>query len=195
MAVSVVLDACVLYPIGLRDTLLNLAEAGCFRVLWTEEILAETSRNIVEDTPGLTTEHLEKTFAAMRRAFPEAMVENYEHLVGSMTNHPKDRHVLAAAVAVASEADVIVTLNTRHFPSAACAPHGVSIQTPDQLLCEVTEVWPNLVVAVLAAQAARKARPPMSLPEMLDRLDVHVPRFVGIVRDLAPEPDSGQPRA
>jgi hypothetical protein len=81
VVVSAVLDACVLYPIGLRDTLLNIAEAGCFRVLWTEEILAEASRNIVEDTPGLTAEHLEKTFAAMRRAFPEAMVENYEHLI------------------------------------------------------------------------------------------------------------------
>ena len=185
MAVSVVLDACVLYPIGLRDTLLNIAEAGCFRVLWTEEILAETSRNIVEDTPGLTAEHLGKTFAAMRRAFPEAMIDDYQHLVGSMTNHAKDRHVLAAAVA--AEADVIVTLNTRHFPPEACAPHGVSIKTPDELLCEITDVWPELVVAVLSAQAARKARPPMSLPELLNRLDVHVPLFTGIVRDLAPE--------
>lgn len=190
MAVSAILDACVLYPIGLRDTLLNLAEAGCFRVLWTEQILTETSRNIVEDTPGLTVEHLEKTFAAMRRAFPEAMVDDYEHLVGSMANHPKDRHVLAAAVA--AEADLIVTLNIRHFPPAACEPHGVSVQTPDDLLCEVAEAWPELVIAVLSAQAARKAQPPMSLPQMLDRLEVHVPRFVGIVRDLGPGNDPGR---
>jgi hypothetical protein len=52
MAVSAVLDACVLYPVGLRDTLLNVAEAGLYRVLWTEEILNETTRNIVDDTPG-----------------------------------------------------------------------------------------------------------------------------------------------
>lgn len=74
MVPSAVLDACVLYPVGLRDTLLNVAERGLFRVLWTEEILAETAHNIVESTPGLTAEHLAKTFAAMRRAFPEAMV-------------------------------------------------------------------------------------------------------------------------
>ena len=30
-------DACVLYPIGLRDTLLDVAEAGFYRLLWTED--------------------------------------------------------------------------------------------------------------------------------------------------------------
>jgi predicted nucleic acid-binding protein len=114
MVVSGLLDACVLYPVGLRDTLLNVAEAGFYRVLWTEEILTETRRNIVEDTSGLTPEHLDRTFEAMRRAFPEAMVRDYEHLVESMTNHPKDRHVLAAAVA--AEADVVVTREPSPFP-------------------------------------------------------------------------------
>jgi hypothetical protein len=54
--------------------LLNIAEAGFFRVLWSDEILVETSRNIVDDLSDLTAEHLEKTFDAMRRAFPEAAV-------------------------------------------------------------------------------------------------------------------------
>jgi hypothetical protein len=70
----------------------------------------------------------------MRRAFPEAMVENYEHLIDSMTNHPKDRHVLAAAVA--AEANLIVTLDTRHFPPEACDVHGISVRTPT--LCSAT---------------------------------------------------------
>ena len=50
MVPAAVLDACVLYPVSLRDTLLNVAEAGLFLVLWTEEILTETARNIVRDT-------------------------------------------------------------------------------------------------------------------------------------------------
>jgi predicted nucleic acid-binding protein len=37
-------------------------------------------------------------------------VTGYESLIGSMTNHPKDRHVLAAAVA--GRADVLVTEST-----------------------------------------------------------------------------------
>jgi len=182
VAPSAVLDACVLYPIGLRDTLLNVAEAGLYQVLWTDEILAETARNIVEDTPDLTAAHLEKTFAAMRRAFPEAMVRGHEHLAESMTNHPKDRHVLAAAVA--AQAGVVVTANLRHFPPQACDPHGIRVESPDQFLCDAFERGPEVVPAVLRMQAARKCRPAMSVEEMLDRLAVVVPDFVATIRSF-----------
>lgn len=173
---AVLLDACVLYPIGLRDTLLNVAEAGFYRLLWTEEILAETSRNIVENTPGLTIEHLNKTFAAMRQAFPEAMVEGYEHRVEEMTNDPKDRHVLAAAVV--GGADLVVTANLRHFPKSACSPHGIVVQSPDEFLCDALSARPGVMVAVIRAQAARKLRPPTTVDQMLERLALQVPTFV-----------------
>ena len=173
---AALLDACVLYPIGLRDTLLNVAEAGFYRLLWTEEILAETSRNIVENTPGLTAEHLETTFAAMRRAFPEAVVKGYEHRVEAMTNHPKDRHVLAAAVV--GGADILVTANLRHFPKKACSPHGIRVQSSDEFLCDALSARPAVMVAVIRAQTARKRRPPTSVDQMLERLALQVPTFV-----------------
>ncbi|MGQ0744054.1 MAG: PIN domain-containing protein [Acidimicrobiales bacterium] len=180
MAIPVLLDACVLYPIGLRDTLLNVAEAGFFRVLWSEEILAETSRNIVEDVPDLTAEHLAKTFDAMRRAFPEAVVRGYEHLVDSMPNHPKDRHALAAAVV--GGAHVLVTNNLRHFPAAACEPLGVRVESADDFLVEMISLGPELMVDVLRRQATRKVRPHLTLYEMLERLAVHAPAFVVTLR-------------
>jgi hypothetical protein len=34
----------------------------------------------------------------MNEAFPDSQVTGYEALIVQMTNHPKDRHVLAAAV-------------------------------------------------------------------------------------------------
>ena len=43
----------------------------------------------------------------MAAYFPDARVTGYEKLIGSMTNHPKDRNVLAAAVAYAF---VVVTV-------------------------------------------------------------------------------------
>ena len=50
-----VLDACVLAPHPLYDTLLRLAEAGLFQPVWSGEILAETQRTVVRklgEAPG-----------------------------------------------------------------------------------------------------------------------------------------------
>ena len=44
---SVVIDACSLYPMYLRDTLLRAAEARLYRVYWSEQILEELRRNLV----------------------------------------------------------------------------------------------------------------------------------------------------
>ena len=43
-----VLDACVLFPASVRDTLLRAAAAGLFQLQWTDEILAESMVALVE---------------------------------------------------------------------------------------------------------------------------------------------------
>ena len=108
------------------------------------------------------------------------MIHGHESLAESMTNHPKDRHVLAAAVA--AQADIVVTANLRHFPPHSCDPYGIQVRSPDQFLCDAFERGPGVVPAVLRVQAARKRRPAMSVDEMLDRLAVVVPDFVAAVR-------------
>ncbi len=69
----------------------------------------------------------------MEDALPDAMVERtlYEHFIDVMPNDPKDRHVLAAAIA--SDADVLVTANLKDFvvPSGFCR---VDIQHPAPFL-------------------------------------------------------------
>ncbi|WP_216594092.1 PIN domain-containing protein [Kocuria marina] len=62
------------------------------------------------------------------------MVENYESLVPAMTNDPKDRHVLAAAVR--SRAELIVTSNQKDFPATALKPYDVAVRSPDDLLLD-----------------------------------------------------------
>lgn len=47
--IRAVLDADVLYPPPLRDTLLSAAFEGCFQPLWSAEILDEAIRNLLAD--------------------------------------------------------------------------------------------------------------------------------------------------
>jgi hypothetical protein len=88
----VLLDTCVLLKSYLCDTLLSVAEAGMFRPLWSEHILAELRRNLVK--AGAKQEAVEHRLGQMAASFPDARVTGYESFIGLMTNHPKDRHVL-----------------------------------------------------------------------------------------------------
>ena len=92
----VVLDACVLLPAPLRDTLLRLAEPPrLYLPRWSEEILA--FRNL-ERRIGLSKAKTAYLAGQLRKHFADSWVVGYEPLIDRMGNHPKDRHVLAAAV-------------------------------------------------------------------------------------------------
>ena len=68
MAFTVVLDACVLYPASLRDTLLRLAEVELYDVKWSQRILDEAVDNLVEDG-RMNREKAEHLMACMNQAF------------------------------------------------------------------------------------------------------------------------------
>ena len=74
----------------------------------------------------------------MAAYFPDARVTSYEEMISSMPNHPKDRHVLAAAVA--GRADVLVTENLKDFPSAAVAHLGITVVGQDDFLSGLLEL-------------------------------------------------------
>lgn len=118
MTLGVVLDANVLFSAPLRDTLLRATDKALYRVHWTDEILDEVRRNLIE-TGRSTEANAQRLLQEMKTHFPEATVQGYSRLVASMTNDPKDRHVLAAAVR--SQSQIIVTQNLRDFPDEALA--------------------------------------------------------------------------
>lgn len=64
--------------------------------------------------------------------FADAWIEDYDPLIPTMTNHPKDRHVLAAAVRTGAQ--TIVTFNLKDFPEASLTPWNVEAQSPDDFL-------------------------------------------------------------
>ncbi len=192
MAFKAVLDASVLFPFTLRDALLRSAEivlddAGdeiltLYSPLWSDLILDEMTRNIVE-AGHATHEQMTHLVNEMTSAFPEAMVPPAEikALESSMTNNPKDRHVLAAAVA--ANAEVVVTFNLKHFPPEACEAVGVEAIDPDRFLCDLHDLAPNEIREAIEAQAGALTKGRKTFDELLDdHLVKLVPSFVDRLR-------------
>jgi hypothetical protein len=55
---TVLYDACVLYPNYLRDVLIQLATTDSFRAKWTEQIHDEWIRNVLKNRPQITPTQL-----------------------------------------------------------------------------------------------------------------------------------------
>lgn len=187
MAYRVVLDADVLFPASLRDTLLRLAEIELFDPHWSERILDEVKRNVLVSRKDITEADMDRLAAAMNGAFEDALVDGaaIARIEDSMENDPKDRHVLAAAV-VAS-ANCIVTNNVGDFPPQACAPYGITVATADEFLCVLFNVDPEAVRDSVLRQAAALQNPPHTPMEVLVYLErAGAPAFAGRVREVLP---------
>lgn len=176
---KVLLDANVLYPFTLRDTLLRAADAGLFQLYWSDEILDEALRNLVEDEI-VTAEQSARLRKAMTTAFPEALVTDYESLVAGMKNDQKDRHVAAAAVKAGAQ--VIVTINIADFREL---PAGIEAQHPDEFLCNLFDLDPDLLTDIVRKQASDLRRPPRTLDDIVRALEKMVPDFAESVRTHA----------
>lgn len=163
------LDANVLYPARLRDLFLRLAIGGVYQARWTDRILDECFDNLASDRPDLPGERLDRTRRLMALAVPDAVIDDYGHLVeGFDLRDPDDRHVLAAAVA--AHADVIVTANLIDFPPQAM-PEGLEALSPDAFLLTLVTADADAVAAIIEDQAAALRKPPMTTSQLLDSLE------------------------
>lgn len=183
MAFVALLDANVLYPAYLRDLLLRLAQAGVYQPRWSAEILDEVARNVKEGRDPTGQQKVDRMIYLMKRHFEDAEVTGYEGLVPAMTNDPKDRHVLAAAIT--GGADVIVTYNLRHFPSGSREPYNIDAQGPDEFLRHQWEQADHeRFVAILERWTTQLQRHPDTLEGVLEeRLMSTVPEFSRAVLD------------
>lgn len=132
--------------------------------------------------PDIDADRFESTtLAAIRNAFPDAVVVGWDDLVEQMDNDPDDRHVAAAAVA--GGAEMIVTLNLGDFAGTVLTDRGIRVVTPGTFVGELLDDLPDRVVAALVEMADRKRRPPMMITDVLDALS-RVPDLVSIVKRL-----------
>ncbi|GGZ90748.1 PIN domain-containing protein [Streptomyces echinoruber] len=170
MAFTVVYDACVLYPSTLRDLLIRIAAAGLVQAKWSERILNEVFENLARNRPDLRQEKLDRTRELMKRAVRDCLVVGHEPLESVFElPDPDDRHVLAAAVK--ARAQLIVTRNTKDFPSEATAPWDVEAVHPDDFVLAQLDLDRGRIFACVQQIADSWQNPPGVPADVLDRLE------------------------
>ena len=157
-----IVDASVLYSRHLRNALVWHSLEGLFELRWSALILDETRRSLIErnldaygeERASAVDRVLGRVTSALSSIYPDAEVpaEEIQSLVKQMTNDPKDRHVLAAAVATGSQ--FVVTANLKDFRPQDTGPHGVEALSADAFLTKLLdEQAVELCSAALANQA------------------------------------------
>lgn len=165
----------------LVDFLLRLADEEIYRPLWSEDILAETRRTLVNKL-GVSPMLADKRLNIMREHFIDAEVTGYQELIGSMRNDEKDRHVLAAAVR--ERAEVIVTTNLKHFPAEAIQPYDIEVRHPDDFLLDQIDLYEDAVRSALFNILIAYRNPPFTPHQLLDALAPQAPKFATEARRL-----------
>ncbi len=157
---TALLDACVLYPTTVADTLMSLSVAGLFAAKWTLAIEAEWVNGVERNRPDLVGK-LANRVERMRRAVPdwEVTAPQYEVIVPCLQLPDKDDvHVLAAAIA--GHADCIVTSNLKDFPASVVGVHGIEVIHPDDFVVMQLDI--DAVVGLTAMKTMRRR---MKAPE------------------------------
>ena len=178
MSTSVVLDANILYPFLLRDIILYAAHFDLFRPIWSDMILEEVERNLVQNDV-MEVKNASKLLQQMRKVFPDAKGAGFETLIPIMPNDPKDRHVMA--LAVHEEASILVTNNTKDFhPTVG----GIEILSADEFLLGLLTTHSEEMVAIIRIQVSKYKNPPVSQEELLGYYEKQVPIFTQELRRI-----------
>ncbi len=149
-APTVVYDACVLYPVHLRNMLVQVGVDDLASPHWTQRIQDEWTRNLQINNPTIDPTSLHQIRQLMDAALPGAMLHedqlvierlNEEAVTAVVSVDAKDRHVLAAAIV--AKATIITTQNLKDFPEAALHPHGIKASTGDDFLMLLHDADPE----------------------------------------------------
>jgi predicted nucleic acid-binding protein len=173
------LDACVLANQGVCDLLLRLSEtprlvSPVFSTSILDEVHTVHLKRLQRPWPLHVAESWQQQ---VRLHFPESIVEGYEHLEPLLTDIEEgDRHVVATAIR--GNAELIVTFNLKHFPSRSLVRWGIKPIHPQEYLCDLYEMCPDLVLRRLYEISRMASR---ELVVTLRRLHTPVPQFVAAV--------------
>lgn len=172
----VFLDANILIPEYLRSIFLELSEAKLLQANWSEGVLDEMRRNLIDPNGRfkLDADRVDRMLKLMRSHFPQALVHGSERWIPRFVGRTdtKDEHVAAAALkrskaGYGGEAVVLVTSNISDLPQPAFAGTQVVVARPGQLLTEMINTEPG-VPAVLDKMLKRFTKPKTTRVDLLN---------------------------
>jgi len=144
----------VLYSHVVRDYLLHAADQESVNVSWSQSILDEVTEHLMANTRGFTRESANALLRALAETFPDAMAEpseaDYARIPDTPLPDEDDRHVIAAALA--ADAAIICTANTKHFPAGMMRQLGLTVMTADELFTQL--ILTHMLEMVAAHRAA-----------------------------------------
>ncbi len=162
-----VLDTNIIVPIEIRDLLFWFAHDDLYTPKWSKHIFDEWED--VMKRKDVSEDEIKKRIGWATKAFPDAMVDNYEILIGSLTlPDEKDRHVLAAAIK--TDANIIVTNNLKDFPEEYLSTFGLSAKSADDFLTETIDLSPDVAVNSFRKLVMNRRNPDLDEYEVLDCL-------------------------
>ncbi len=174
-------DANVLWPVSLVDLTFRLAEIGYHELMWTEDLLTEV-RRILVDYKGLPAENAVRFCTQIRATFPDGEIARsvYEERIGRQSGPDPDDHVHSAAAAE-GRATVLLTANLGDFPISDVQP--CMARHPDDYYCDVLDADPELIDLVLDAMSAHLTRRPVTVAGVIDSLErAGCPKFAARLR-------------
>lgn len=133
---SSALMAGIISPTGAGRVLLQLGHAGLIQLVVSEQVLAETERNLARKAPAALPAFRQAVKEAGTRRVKDPPADLVRRSSGLMS-HKTDIPILLAAMQ--AHVDFLVTLNRRHFiddPKVAEAA-GLRIGTPGDALAWV----------------------------------------------------------
>lgn len=174
---TALVDACSLVSVWRRNLLLSLAEAEFFRLRWSQTILDETERALAKlhhqrgNSGG--DARAGKAIAAMTKAFPEAMVDDFAQLLANPLGlpDPNDEHVIAAAVK--TQAQAIVTENISDFPADLLGRLNLEARTADEFIADTIALEEGLAIPAIRNMRLRLKRPEMDASDLLRSFEAH----------------------
>lgn len=180
-----VLDADIIFSRVLHELMGRAADdLRLFDLLWSEELLAEARRSLVEKK-RLSEEVAARWVAYLSQGFPAGRVDIStvppDLDLRSLTRDPEDAHV--CALAIAGNAEYLFTFD-RAYLKDPLRLHGVEVPDLDEFLVRKCEEQPEAFRQMVEEQADNwgGGRPVGDLLAALKR--ANVPEFVAVLSPL-----------